>query len=324
MKWVTTAAILSFLSFASSVNAARVLYVTDIGHEDHDVSLGDQLAALACQGLMNRKDETTTTSVEEDEIAVYTLKEGWDVEWLETAMEQDPTWEQTVLPKEQFINEVCAARNFPKLLYSKDLHHEIIPQLITLAGVLDAVPLDVDTGMELDPAWAEHEVAFDALASFTEVSELQATQFVFDTYGHLTTGVAMMNPGWRQPDDLHPLDHELVRDPSVGLADYIIKERVFNFFLWSGCVPRTDDHALMTRMMTDPNMSWKKPVEVFGYNDAVHFFGSIFEAETNCIAEHNMGQVASSGINNFSFFNCEFGFSKSSTVICFRFPHLAD
>ena len=82
-----------------------------------------------------------------------------------------------------------------------------------------------------------------------------------------------MNPGWRQPDDLHPLDHTLERDPDVGLADYIIKERVFNFFLWSGCVPRTDHHALMTRMMTDPGMSWKKPVEVFGYNDAVHFFG---------------------------------------------------
>ena len=28
-----------------------------------------------------------------------------------------------------------------------------------------------------------------------------------------------------------------------------------------------------------------------GYNNAVHFFGSVFEAETNCIAEHNMGQV---------------------------------
>ena len=292
LKWLATAALLS------TVTGARVLYVADVGHEDHEVSLADRLAALACQGLMNRKDETNA-----GEIAVYTLKDGWDVEWLETAMEQDPSWEQTVLPNKQFVNKVCAARNFPKLLYSKELHHEIIPQLITIAGVLDAVPLDVDSGMELDPAWAEHEVAFDALASFPEVSELRATQFVFDTYGHLTTGVSMMNPGWRQPDDLHPLDHELVRDPDVGLADYIIKERVFNFFLWSGCVPLTDDHALMTRMMTDPSMSWKKPVEVFGYNDAVHFFGSIFEAETNCIAEHNMGQVASSGINNFSFFN---------------------
>ena len=32
-------------------------------------------------------------------------------------------------------------------------------------------------------------------------------------------------------------------------------------------------------------------MQVMGYNNAVHFFGSVFEAETNCIAEHNMGQV---------------------------------
>ena len=89
----------------------------------------------------------------------------------------------------------------------------------------------------------------------------------------------------------------------MGLVDYIIKEKIFNFFLYTGCVPLTDAHFLMSRMMTDPRMSWKKPVEVFGYNDAFHFFGSVFEAETNCISEHNMGQVASSGINNFSFFN---------------------
>ena len=89
----------------------------------------------------------------------------------------------------------------------------------------------------------------------------------------------------------------------MGLVDYIIKEKIFNFFLYTGCVPLTEAHFLMSRMMTDPRMSWKKPVEVFGYNDAFHFFGSVFEAETNCISEHNMGQVASLGINNFSFFN---------------------
>ena len=84
LKWLATAALLS------TVTGARVLYVTDVGHEDHEVSLADRLAALACQGLMNRKDETNAG---EDEIAVYTLKDGWDVEWLETAMEQDPSWE---------------------------------------------------------------------------------------------------------------------------------------------------------------------------------------------------------------------------------------
>ena len=102
---------------------------------------------------------------------------------------------------------------------------------------------------------------------------------------------------------VHPLKPALVNEPDVGLTDYIVKNKIFNFFLYEGCVPLTSHHHLMSKIMTDPGTPWKKPVEVYGYNDAVHFFGSIFEAETNCIAAHNMGQVASSGVNNFSFFN---------------------
>ena len=287
-------------AWLAGLATASRLYVTDIGYEDSGVSTAGKLAVLACQGLMNRNNGTGT----KEQTAVYTIKERWDQLWLQTALEQDPSWELVVLPSSDFLADVCARQNFSKLLYSKERHHEIIPQLVTLAGVLDAIPLDIDSAMDQIPSWMDHEVAFDADATFSQVSELVATEFVFDNYGHLTSGVSMMNPGWKQLDDLHPLDHELVRDPNVGLADYIIKERIFNFFLYTGCVPLTEDHALMTRMMTDPRMSWKKPVEVMGYNDAVALFGGdIFEAETNCIAEHNMGQVASSGINNFSFFN---------------------
>ena len=61
----------------------------------------------------------------------------------------------------------------------------------------------------------------------------------------------MMNPGWQQPDDLHPLDHTLTRDPDVGLTDYIVKNKIFNFFLYLGYVPLTEEHELMSRMMTD-------------------------------------------------------------------------
>lgn len=50
----------------------------------------------------------------------------------------------------------------------------------------------------------------------------------------LFIGVSMMNPGWEQPDDLHPFVANLTRDPSVGLTDYIVKERIFNFFLYQG------------------------------------------------------------------------------------------
>ena len=114
----------------------------------------------------------------------------------------------------------------------------------------------------------------------------------------------MMNPGWKQIDLINILNPELANDPRVGLTDFIVKERIFNFFLYAGCVPTTEDHKLMTKIMTDPITSWKKPVEVYGYNDAIDIFGGwVFEAETNCIAFHNMGQVASSDQNNFSFFN---------------------
>ena len=72
----------------------------------------------------------------------------------------------------------------------------------------------------------------------------------------------MMNPGWKQPDDLHPLNHSLVGDPDVGLTDFIVKNKIFNFFLYLGCIPLTEEHALMSRMMSDQNTMWKKPVEV--------------------------------------------------------------
>ena len=46
--------------------------------------------------------------------------------------------------------------------------------------------------------------------------------------------------------------------------------------------------------MSDETTSWSKPIAVYGYNDAVDIFGGwVFEAETNCIPEHNMGQVVS-------------------------------
>ena len=42
----------------------------------------------------------------------------------------------------------------------------------------------------------------------------------------------MMNPGWKQPDTLPPATHDLVKDRDVGLADFLIKEIVFNFFIY--------------------------------------------------------------------------------------------
>ena len=96
-------------------------------------------------------------------------------------------------------------------------------------GVLDSIPLDLDSGMD---TWIDHDVAFDVFEILNLYpTELDATKFIFTNFAHLTTGVSMMNPGWKQKDDLHPIQHELVKDPDVGFADYIVKERIFNFYL---------------------------------------------------------------------------------------------
>ena len=161
--------------------SARTLYVVDIGLED-SLSLGQKIAAQTCQGLINRGGED----------AVFSLKEGWDSLWLDTALEFDPDWEILNLSASDFISGVCAAMKFPKILYSKETHHEILPQLITLAGVLDSVPLDTDTNMDELPAWQEQEVTLDALEVFPEVSEYIATEYIFDNYGGQTSGVSMV------------------------------------------------------------------------------------------------------------------------------------
>ena len=54
--------------------------------------------------------------------------------------------------------------------------------------MLDAVPLDTDTELDLSPAWADKPVVFSAAETFPTVSELVATAYVFDNYGRNTSG----------------------------------------------------------------------------------------------------------------------------------------
>merc|ERR1719348_690674 len=162
---------LSLVTLASSSS----VFVVDIGHEDSSVILAEKIAVLACQGLINRDVD--------GEESVFTVREGWDAEWLDTAMDLDNSLEPVYVSASEFLTDYCALENYPKILYSKETHHEIIPQLITLAGVLDSVPLDTDTNMDELPAWQEQEVALDALEVFPEVSEYLATEYSFDNYG---------------------------------------------------------------------------------------------------------------------------------------------
>ena len=72
-------------------------------------------------------------------------------------------------------------------------------------------------------------------------------------------------------------------DADLGLVGYIVKERLFNFFLNLGCVPLTDDHALTERIAT--SNGWRRPIVVYGYDDTIALAGDLFEAERHFFLE---------------------------------------
>jgi hypothetical protein len=108
-----------------------------------------------------------------------------------------------------------------------------------------------------------------------------------------------MNPGYEKDQNINP---KVTGTALVGLADYIVKEKIFNMFIWNNCVPLTEDHTLFTKIAKEN--PWPKPIGVMGYDNSWPLFGGdIFEAETNCVKTHNMGQIASEDVNNLSYFS---------------------
>merc|ERR1719313_1944293 len=114
--------------------------------------------------------------------------------------------------------------------------------------------------------------------------------------------MAKMNPGLDYKNNGSSWIPVLDGTPNPGLIDYIVKERLFNFFLNNGCVPMTKEHELMEKIAQ--HNPWPKPIVVYGYDDTHREFGGDpFEAETTCVSQHNMGQVATSGVSNLAFFS---------------------
>ena len=54
------------------------------------------------QGLMNRAEDGEGEEAE----AVFTMKDGWDAEWLDTATEMDPDLEPSPIAWYDYLEEV--------------------------------------------------------------------------------------------------------------------------------------------------------------------------------------------------------------------------
>lgn len=295
---VATMTFLLFFAIIRGATAALPITYIDLGgvYGGMKVSLQAELAVQVCAGIYNRNPSKHG--------AVYTISRQLDVDWIVSTQKNDTyISKDSLTPATEFIQECLQVTN-GYMRYSWHDHKIIIPNLITIAAVLDAVPLHDLLFQQLN---VSVPVKFDALQHFppsltsdhTNAPRI-VTEWMLLNYGNQTTGLSKMNPGL-DVHGHHKVFPPLTKDPNLGLADYIVKEKLFNFFLYLGCIPLTDDHALMEKIATSTH--WKHPLTVMGYDDTMAAGGDVFEAETDCVSEHNMGQVASDGCSNLSFFS---------------------
>ena len=278
----------------------------DFGTFGRSPSLSDRFAAQVCAGLAARDPNTHGS--------VYTVGgDKRDLDWLVSTHNNDTIVDNaTITDISVFVRRCLHGDPALKLApiaqgwmrYDFETQKVVVPNLVTLAAVMDVIPVQ-DTDVVRFGLGAIAPL-FDALKQFpvsltndTANAPRAVTAWVFDHFANSTTGAAKMNPGL-DVHGSHKINPPLTRDPDLGLIDFIVKQRLFNFFLNLGCVPLTADHKLMERIAkTNP---WPRPLVVWGYDDTIAIAGDLFEAETDCVSEHDMGQVASNGCSNLAFF----------------------
>eukprot|EP00164_Ancoracysta_twista_P004193 GFYU01005642.1.p1 GENE.GFYU01005642.1~~GFYU01005642.1.p1 ORF type:complete len:616 (-),score=228.54 GFYU01005642.1:1126-2973(-) len=287
---------------ASIVTAPQQPVVVDLAINTHS-SLQTILAVQVCAGLYNRRAQDDSKAPR-----VYTLLNHDDVNWLQdlVGLTLDTV---TLTNASDFIVECLAGSTdgaspvaAGAIRYDYKVQQVVVPELVTVASSLEAVPLeDEDAVWKMFAASTKPSVVFDATADWKGYTERDATEYIYKHYVDSTTSMAMLNPGWGGSKPLAP---KLVQAPKLGLVDFVVKEKLFSFFLYNACIPLTEDHSLMKTISA--KNSWPRPIPVYGYNNAWNVAGGdLFESETNCVAEHNLGQIATDDVNNLSYLSLD-------------------
>ncbi|GMI24990.1 hypothetical protein TeGR_g5492 [Tetraparma gracilis] len=259
-------------------------------------------ALSACAGLLNRGTPS-----------VYSMYRDNDRDWLQRVY--NFTWNADDYPftaAPDFLNSCLTASGVDGyILYSYSAQQALVPMIATAAGVLNAVPLDVDTQLGLLEG-VPAALVMDFTEEWGGFSPLDATRYCYEKYIGETTGMAKQNPGYAYPHNenlpdklpIPDFNGVLIGQPEVGLVDFIVQRKLFNFYMPKNCVPYTDENALMTEIMA--NNPWAQPVAVYGYDDTAPIAGGdTYEAETTCVKQHNLGQVGSKGVNNLPWWSQE-------------------
>ena len=255
-----------------------------------------RLAAQVCSGLMNR---ATPHSLY---IVPQVFDESNENEWYQDIVGHLPfplMWSELLSKCVPFVNGY--------ILYDYTEHQLYLPQIITLAGVYDLLPLESN---QLKDFKNENilPLAVDAQERFMGMNSAEATLDLFYEVGNLTTILAFKNQGYNvQADDWeHKIHPELVQNPheKYFFVDYMVKQRAFDMFLTDACTPFTEGHRVMREIVNKAPPSWNAPpLPVWGYASFMHIAGDIFEATTRCVPERLMGSIPSASTRNLAYWS---------------------
>ncbi|GMH79467.1 hypothetical protein TrLO_g4052 [Triparma laevis f. longispina] len=261
-------------------------------------SIPSQIALQTCIGLSHRED--TDNDIDDINAGTYSIYSSViDQVWLSEL--------------EGFVPEISDPYDYLEtcfssfaegyILYDYEKQKALVPSIITYASVHNSIPIDINEVSSLNPPLTLNLLS-DLSHEWRFMTPFTATEHMFTNYINQTTSLAKLNPGYDfdgfTHDLLPPLSSDL--DIDVNLIDFIVKEKLFLMYLVRNCVPDTREHKLFSRIVTEN--TWMKPVKVYGYEDSIPLFGGdVFEAETNCVAQHNLGQIATKGVNNLSYFS---------------------
>ena len=258
-----------------------------------DASFAEKFSAQVCIGLLSRSPVTTGKAYG------YAVFAENDVTWFRDLTGVDNVW-QFNTSVELLVNRDCIQSKVTKgfILYNATAHKTLLPNIITLAAVTDAIPLEVSQ-KGLLPGLP----VFDIEKQWAGFSTLKATSWLYERYINSTSNLAKINPGYKSRSIIGNIREELdeKRTMKLTLIDYLTKEKMFTIFLPLGCIPLTAEHRLFEKIVN--SNQWKRPIKVFGYDDTWAIAGDLFEAETFCSKEHNLGQIATTEVNNLAFFS---------------------
>lgn len=283
------------------------------------------LRAQTCIGLLNRVPGDGATDHDHQELFAEkrsqyyaNLSVTWQSnsnEWLDAVTEGTDT--EIILNSVDDLLEDCySSHDLVKgcIKYNYDDQKLVVPNLVTLSGVLDAVLLDSSF---LDSFDDDLPMIFDAMQEWADFDATDATEYMYDNYITYTNGLVKSNPGF--DSSTNPTDPELNGYMNAALVDFIVSNKMFNFYLTEGCIPLTRDHELMKKIAAYEG--FEKPTAVWGYDSTFSYVaGSKFEAETDCVK--TLGQVASGGTPNLSYFSQSDPIEEKGFLTSNPFPDL--